>query len=119
LFQAINRWINKEHKLLNAPSKRARKIGCGRSVQHPLEEEQLYAQMVRDRSKGLAVSCTDLRDQMLSLIANFASDFKASSGLLKGFMKCFNLSLCQVANFMKKIPHEVRDGHLFDQRDLY
>ena len=56
---------------------------------------------------------------MLTLTANFASDFKASSGLLKGFMKRFNLSLCQVANFMKKIPHEVRDGHLFDQRDLY
>ncbi len=86
-----------------APKKKTRKIGCGRTVQHPVEEEQLYGQLVSDRSNGLAVSCADLRDRMLALTAAEDADFKASSGWVKGFMRRFNLSLRQATTFIKRV----------------
>ncbi len=100
----IYRWIKMEQKLIDAPKKKTRKIGCGRSVQHPVKEEQLYDQFVSDRSNGLAVSCTDLRDRMLALTAVTDADFKASSGWIKGFMRRFNLSLRQATTFIKRVP---------------
>ncbi len=86
-------------KLIEAPKKKTRKIGCGRTVQHPVEEERLYSQLVSDRSNGLAVSCTDLRDRMLALTAATDADFKASSGYIYSY-----LSLRQATTFIKRVP---------------
>jgi transposase-like protein len=101
----IYRWIKMEQKLIDAPKKKTRKIGCGRTVQHSVEEVQLFHDLVSDRSNGLAVSCTDLRDRMLALTAATDADFKASSGWVKGFMRRFNLSLRQATTFIKRIPY--------------
>jgi hypothetical protein len=65
----LHRWIKMEQRLISAPSKKTRKIGSVRTVEHPLQEQHLFERFESDRSIGLAVSCVDLRNQMLEFIA--------------------------------------------------
>ena len=121
----IYRWIQQRHALQSA-NKSTRKMGSGRRVAYPVEEQQLADRVDQMRSLALAVSPSNLREMMGAMTP---PAFKASTGWYRGFIKRHHLSLRVATTFISKTPsraskqalddkiasfHEFMDRHLND-----
>ena len=101
----VSRWCKSIEKL-NCTPKSVRRIGSGRRPRHPDAENLLSIWVKDERSKGLAVTLSDVCVRMRSLTSakdgRTPNTFKASSGWLYGFLRRCKLSLRQITTLKKR-----------------
>ena len=81
-------WCNKE-ELFKTVHKNTRKVGCGRRVQYPIQEQQVYNTIKQQRLDGISITYTMVQRQMRNTTQG---NCRASTGWLRGFKKRYNLT---------------------------
>ena len=112
----IRSWRKDKIKLQEMP--KSKKVAKGRPASHPALEQKVVLWVRERRAAGIGVSTKDIRMKALQIARTIGglSDFKASVGWCRRFMRRNLLSLRRRTHIAQKLPSDFEDKLISFQR---